>query len=261
MAPGPIAGIRRAVARLLLAGAVATVAACERAYDGAGDLRAQRVVLEREVEGLRTLVARLERGEPLLPPDDIAIAVDEGLVRDLIVAQLPFATDIDRFHVELTGADVQFRGSATVQLRGRLHVRDQPDLMAAVTVFGALENVRVDEASSTLQATLAADHLSIAENTGIARYLSGGTIDEVARLARLQLVDRLPVIRIPVKVQQSIAFPGLTDGALRLDGASMPLEAVVSQVVAARGRLWVSVTVTPGAFAPLDVATPGVAPK
>jgi hypothetical protein len=231
-----------------------TAAACDRGYDGGGDLRAQRVVLEREVEGLRAMVQRLERGEPMLPPNDVAVGVDEALVRDLIVAQLPFETNVDRFHVRLTGADVQFRGSPTVQLQGRLQVRDQPDLTAAVTLFGALDNVRIDHASSTLEATVAADHLTIAEATGFAQYLSGATIDEVARLVRIEIGAKLPTIRIPVKVQEAIAFPAVTDGPVRVDGARMPLEVAVSQVVAARGRLWVSVSVTPGAFAPLEAA-------
>ena len=45
-------------------------AGCGREFEGAGDLRAQRVVLEREVEGQRDVVARLERGEPILPAND-----------------------------------------------------------------------------------------------------------------------------------------------------------------------------------------------
>ncbi|MEZ5420273.1 MAG: hypothetical protein R2708_23445 [Vicinamibacterales bacterium] len=64
--------------RAVLASA-ALAAACDDAYEGAGDLRADRVVLEREVEGLRPIVARLERGEPLLPADDIAVAIDDAL--------------------------------------------------------------------------------------------------------------------------------------------------------------------------------------
>lgn len=238
-----------ALAALLAAGAGA--AACDRAAEGGGDLRAQRVVLDREVEGLRAIVQRLERGEPLLPANDIAVAVEDGLVRDLIVAQLPLETDMDRFHVRLTDADVQFRGSPTVQLRGRLQVRDQPDVTAAVTLFGALEGIAVDQRSATLQATVAADHLSIEDTTGLAQYLSGAAIDEVARSLRLAMREHLPAIRIPVKVQQQIEFPAVTDGPVTLAGARMPLEVGVSQVVAARGRLWVSLHVTPGAFAPL----------
>lgn len=240
---------------LALAAALAAglgAAACDRTVDSGGDLRAQRVVLEREVEGLRVVVQRLERGEPLLPVDDIAVAVDDGLVRELIVAQLPLEADLDRFHVRLTDADVQFRGSPTVQLRGRLQVRDQPDVTAAVTVFGALEGIAVDPRTATLQAAIAADHLSIEDATGLAQYLSGAAVDEFARRLRLQMGERLPEIRIPVKVQQQIEFPAVTDGPVTLRGARMPLEVGVSQVLAARGRLWVSLHVTPGAFQPLD---------
>ncbi len=69
---------------------------------------------------------------------------------------------------------------------------------------------------------------------------------------RIEIGAKLPTIRIPVKVQEAIAFPAVTDGPVRVAGARMPLEVAVSQVVAARGRLWVSVRVTPGAFAPLE---------
>jgi len=246
-------------ALLLLLGSVAAITGCDRAHDGGSDLRAQRVLLEREVEGLRTVVLRLERGEPVLPPDDIIVAIEEGLARDLIVAQLPFDADVDRFHVQLTGADLQFRGSPTLQLRGRLQVRDRPDLAASVTLFGALVNVRVDRASSTLLATVAADHLVISEVTGAAQFLSGATLEDVARLVRLELSPRLPTLRIPVKVQEAIEFPAVTDGPVRIDGARMPLEVAVSQVLAARGRLLASVKVTPGAFA-ADVVEPGTSP-
>lgn len=208
-------------------------------------------MLDREVEGLRAIVERLERGEPLLPTNDIAVAVDDGLVRDLIVAQLPLETDVERFHVRLTDADVQFRGSPTVQLRGRLQVREQPDVTAAVTLFGALEGIAIDHRTTRLQATVAADHLSIEDATGLAQYLSGAAIDEVARRIRLGLREHLPAISIPVKVQQQIEFPAVSDGPVNLAGARMPLEVGVSQVLAARGRLWVSLHVAPGAFAPL----------
>jgi hypothetical protein len=235
------------LAACALAGLVAlAAAACDRAYDGAGDLRAQRVVLEREVEGLREVVGRLERGEPLLPPDDVAIAVDDSAVRALILAQLPFEADVERFRVRLTDADVQFRGSPTLQLRGRLQVREQPDVTALVTLFGALDDIRVDRATSTLSATVAADHIALDEATGLAAYLSGATLDEAARRIRLAMRPQLPVIRIPVAVREQLDVPAVTDGPVRLAAFRLPLEAAVSQVVAARGRLWASVRVAPG---------------
>jgi hypothetical protein len=245
--------------RFLVVPCLALVAAsCGSRYEGGGDLRAERVVLEREVEGLRQVVERLERGEPWLPVDDIAVAVEDTLVRDLIAAQLPLDLDIDRFHLRLSAADVQFLGSPVVRLSGRLQVRDQPGLSADVTMLGALEDVRVNQAAATLTARVSADHLAIGEATGLSQLLSGATLDEVARTVRLEIGNQLPAIQIPVKVQQQIDFAPVTDGPVRIGGARLPLEVAVSQVSAARGRLWVSVSVRPGEFIKLAEA-PAVA--
>ncbi len=220
--------------------------ACGGRFEGGGDLRAQRVVLQREVDGIREVLGRLEQGEPMLPLDDVAIAIDDAFVRDIIGAQLPFEADVDRFHLTLKEAEVHFRGSPVVRLRGSLVVRERPALEAAVTVIGALEGIRVDEASSTLRARVAVDHLGIEKAAGIESILSGATLDEVARMVRLQVKDQLPPIQIPVKVQQSIDFPAVTRGPVRIDGARMPLQVAVSQVVAGQGRLWIAVHFQPG---------------
>jgi hypothetical protein len=218
-----------------------SVFACDSRFKGGGDLRAQRVVLNREVDGLREAVARLEKGQPILPLDDVAIAIDDTLLRDLIAAQLPFEMDVDRFHLRLTEAEAQFRGSPMVRLRGALNSKKRPDLAAAVNVIGALEDVQVDQSSSTLRARIAVDHLGIERAAGLEQVLSGSTMDEVARLVRLQLKDRLPPIQIPVKVQQSIELPAVTRGPVRIDGARMPLQVAVSEVLAGQGLLWISV--------------------
>ena len=234
--------LRRAVVPVLALAA----AACGREFAGGGDLRAQRVVLEREVSGLRETVARLERGEAVLPLDDVAIAIDDTLVRDLITAQLPFDMDVDRFHLTLKEAEVHFRGSPVVRLRGALNVKERPNLEAAVAVQGALEGIEVDRASSTLRAKVAVDHIKIEKAAGVESILSGSTLDELARMIRLEIKDRLPPIQIPVKVQQSIDLPAVTRGPVRIDGARMPLQVAVSQVLAGQGRLWISVHFQPG---------------
>jgi hypothetical protein len=226
--------------------AVAISLACRSPFEGGGDLRARRVVLQREVDGIRAVVNRLERGEPMLPMGDVAIAIDDGLVRDIIGAQLPFEADVDRFHLTLNEAAVHFKGSPVVRLRGSLVVRERPALQAAVNVLGALEDIHVDEASATLRAKIAVDHLGIEKAAGIESVLSGATLDEVARVVRLQVKEKLPPIQIPVKVQQSIELPAVTRGPVRIDGASMPLQVAVSQVVAGQGRLWIAVHFQPG---------------
>jgi hypothetical protein len=239
--------MRSVVLRWGLVPALALAAgACSDRFKGGGELRAQRVVLEREVEGLREVVARLERGEAMLPLDDVAISIDDTFVRDLVAAQLPFDTDVDRFHLRLREAEAQFRGSPVVRLRGELHLKEKPDLEAAVTVIGALEDIQVEQSSSVLKASIAVDHIGIEKAAGIEAILSRSTMDEVARLIRLQIKDQLPPIQIPVKVQQSIDLPAVTQGPVRIDGARMPLQVAVSQVVAGQGRLWIAVHVQPG---------------
>jgi len=220
--------------------------ACKGRFEGGGDLRAQKVVLKREVDGLREAVVRLEKGQPILPLDDVAVAIDDTLLRDLITAQLPFEMDADRFHLSLTEVEAQFRGSPIVRLRGVLSSIQRPDLVAAVNVIGALVDIEVEASSSTLRARIAVDHIGIEKAAGLEQVLSGSTLDEVARLVRMQLADRLPPIQIPVKVQQSIDLPAVTSGPVRIDGATMPLQASVSQVLAGQGRLWVAVHFQPG---------------
>jgi len=222
------------------------VSACGSQFKGGGDLRARKVVLSREVEGLREIVARLERGEPALPLDDVAVSIDDTFVRDLVAAQLPFDMDVDRFHLTLKEAEAQFSGSPVVRLRGALRPKKRPDLEAAVTVIGALESIQVEQSSSTLRARIAVDHIGIQKAAGIEAFLSESTMDEVARLIRLKIKDQLPAIQIPVKVQQSIDFPAVTNGPVRIDGARMPLQVAVSQVVAGQGKLWIAVHFQPG---------------
>jgi len=219
---------------------------CQSRFEGGGDLRAQRVVLQREVDGMRSVVSRLERGEPMLPLDDVAIAIDDALVRDILGAQLPFEADVERFHLTLKEAEVHFKGSPVVRLRGSLVVRERPALEAAVTVIGALEDIHVDQETGTLRAKVAVDHLGIEKAAGIESVLSGATLDELARSVRLRIKEKLPPIQIPVKVQKSIDLPAVTRGPVRIDGARMPLAVAVSQVVAGQGRLWIAVHFQPG---------------
>ena len=239
--------MRSGVLRWGLVAALAIAAlACGSQFKGGGDLRAKKVVLKREVEGIREIVARLERGEPMLPLDDVAISIDDTFVRDLVAAQLPFDMDVDRFHLSLKEAEAQFRGSPVVRLRGALHLKEKPDLEATVNVIGALVDIQVDQSSATLKARIAVDHIGIEKAAGIERVLAGSTLDEAARLVRLQIKDRLPPIQIPVKVQQSIDLPAVTQGPVRIDGARMPLQVAVSQVAAGQGKLWIAVHFQPG---------------
>jgi hypothetical protein len=63
---------------------------------------------------------------------------------------------------------------------------------------------------------------------------------------RLQLRDSLPELQIPVKLQQSVELPAVTSGPVRIDGAKMPIQVGVSEVVATRDVLWISIHFAPG---------------
>ena len=234
-------------AAILAALAAPLLGACGKSeFEGGGDLRARQVVLRREVEGLREIAARLERGEPMLPKDDIAISIDGALVRDLITAQLPFELDVERFHISLREADVLFRGSPVVKLRGTLFLREKPEYVAEIAVIGALEGIEVVQATGNLTASIAVDHLGIEQAGGLEKLVSRATLDEGARTIRLQLRESLPKLQIPVKLQQAVDLPAVTSGPVRIDGATMPIQVGVSAVVATRDVLWISVHFAPG---------------
>jgi hypothetical protein len=234
-----------AQAALLLAALLAT-GACARGPEGAGELHAQKAMLEREVAGLREVIDRSERHEPLIPEKDLAVGIDESLLRDLITAQLPFDLDAGVYHIKLAEAEVMFRGAPGVRLHGGLTRSGLVELEAVVEVLGALENISVDKERGVLTAKIAVDHIDIQKAAGVETILSGAALDKVARAIRLQIADKLPPIEIPVKVQQSIELPAVTSGPVRINGARMPIAASVSRVLAGQGRLWVAIHFEPG---------------
>ena len=226
---------------------------------GGGKLHARGVVVQREVEGLRDVVNRLERGDPLLPESDVAIAIDDSLVRDLLAAQLPFEIDVDRFHVRLERASVAFRGSPLVTLEGTIAPLSQPSLTGELRLLGSLTRIEVDSKGGSLRGTVGVDHVDIKTMSGLESLLSGPALDELSYRVRLELAGRVPEIVIPVSVQQKIELPAITEGPVRIEGAVLPLQVAVSQVLATNGRLWVAVHVEPGAFTKTTSETAAVA--
>ncbi len=227
--------------------AVAILAsACADPHAGAGALRAEQVLIERELEGLRDSAARLDRGEPLFPDSDIIISIDESFVQGLITARLPIELTAAPYRVVLTAVDVGFGGAPTVRLRGTITRDGMVTLDAVVRVVGALSGIEIDTATSTLRAKIAADHIEIEQASGMESLLSGSTLDDVARLVQLEVSSQLPTIEIPVRVQQDIDIPAVTDGPVRINGARLPVRASVSRVFAANQRLWIGLHVEVG---------------
>jgi hypothetical protein len=225
--------------------AIAVAPGCGGGQEEA-ELHARLSVLEREVEGQREVVARLERGEPALPMEDVIVALDESLVKELLEAQLPFEAEVEGYRIWLDQAEVRFRGSPGVTLRGGLALKDKPRLSGQVRVIGALEDIEVNRETGVLEARIAVDHLDLIEVVGVEGFLGGGVLNTLAQTIRKQIDGHLPGITIPVKVEQGIELPSVTDGPVRIQGATLPLAVGVSQILAGQSRLWVAVHVEPG---------------
>lgn len=226
---------------LLVVGA----AAC-RGDNGAGALHARHVVLEREVQGLRASVEKLERGDPILPEDAVVIAIGERVVKDFVTAQLPLKIDLESYQVEMTHAEARFKGSPSVDLTGSIVHKGHPDLVGEVRALGALDSIAVDPESGTLRARVAIDHVDLLQMAGLEKFLGGGTLDDLGRAVRLQLAARVPPLQIPVKIEQAINLPAVTDGPVLIHAASLPLAVSVSDVLAGQGVLWIAISVVPG---------------
>jgi hypothetical protein len=173
-------------------------------------------------------------------------------VRDLIAAQLPFETDVDRFRVRLTSVEVRFHGSPVVELGGTARLRDRPEIEGTVSALGAIEDITIDASSGMLQARIAVDEIAIEQAAGFEAWLSENGLDELALSIRSQLVSLLPPLAIPVRVQQRLQLPAVTTGPIRTHGVAMSLRAMVSRVVAGRGTLWIGVRVQPGEVVRLE---------
>jgi hypothetical protein len=232
--------------------ALVSAAGC-RQDEGEGKLHAQLAALEREAEGLRESVAKLERGEAVLPDDAVVVSISEDVVKDFLTAQLPFDADAGSFKVTLTEGEAVFRGSPAVSLRGTIAPSEHPDLIGEIAAKGALENIRVEGETGTLRATIALDHVDLVQVAGLEQFIPDASRNELARTVRMQLAGHLPELQIPVRIEQAVELPSVTDGPVRIRGARMPLEVTIAGVFTGRGLLWIAVRVVPGELA----RTPG----
>jgi hypothetical protein len=245
--------VSRALAALAgtIAGAAAVIAvlAPEAAWrrheeDGAS---LEEAILARRRQGLATLLSASEKG--LVPFDGVLIAVDQGVVRDVLRASLPYERVISaRYRVRVTAAEASFEdGAALVRLEGRASFADRPedDAWADVTVAGAVDVVELDPRSGTLRGAvrvLAMDARRV-DVMGVRSELAARLVEDLGREGLDAFGALLSRIEVPVALEHEITLPERDGGGVRLHRATLPLRASVADVRAFGGRLWVSVAV------------------
>jgi len=248
--PLPLPADRRVRRGLTAALAASLAVACGRGNsDQAARARMEKAILDRQIHGLRELVALAEKGT-LFAPDLLAIGIDEKLVHDLIAVSLPQEQGIgERFKARLETAEVSFRGNQSlVTLRGRVGPKENPDTFADLTLMGGLDQLKIDAGTGTLTARVGVYHFEVqrAAAGGMQIGLVGSVVEELGRQRLDSLRDLVPPLQIPVHLESGFTIPGLGEGAVQMEAGQLPFQLDVTHVAPLGGRLWVLIKATAG---------------
>lgn len=220
---------------------VATGAACRRTDPEEARRRARAVVLVRQIEGLKRLVALAEQGR-VVRDTHIVLGFDEKLVHSMLAATLPFEAVVgERFRVRLESAEVRFRDTqGVVILKGRVGLAGGADTFADVLLAGGLEEVDID-AGGFLHGRIALYHFEIErlQSGGIAQDMVRNVVEAFGQQSLEALSEALPALRVPVRLDPEVRIKAITKGPIRVEGGRLPLTLAVAHVIALNGRLWV----------------------
>jgi hypothetical protein len=236
--PRADAMVRSLVATLL---GVSLLAGCAPSEQEA-EFLARRALLQRQNQGIRDLIAEEERGS-LVPADRFLIGIDESVLGDLFRSQLPLERPLGkRFVMRLDSAAVSLRDKfGAVTIEGSVHRPKTPDRRTAVRIFGGLDSVAIDPATGTLHVKIAIDHIDILQAGILEGVLGRGGRKFIAQVGRPMIQDAIPRFEIPVVLGRSIRVPPVEAAGLQLDSLQVPLNLSVERVLAAGGRLWVTI--------------------
>jgi hypothetical protein len=230
--------VRSLVATLL---GVSLLAGCAPS-EQESEFLARRALLQRQNQGIRDLIAEEERGS-LVPADRFLIGIDESVLGDLFRSQLPLERPLGkRFVMRLDSAAVSLRDKfGAVTIEGSVHRPKTPDRRTAVRIFGGLDSVAIDPATGMLHVKIAIDHIDILQAGILEGVLGRGGRKFIAKVGRPMIQDAIPRFEIPVVLGRSIRVPPVEAAGLQLDSLQVPLNLSVERVLAAGGRLWVTI--------------------
>jgi hypothetical protein len=207
----------------------------------------KKALLMRQNRGIRELIAEEERGA-LVPADRFLIGVDEKIVGSLLSAQLPLERPLGKnFVVRIERATVLLRDKfGNITLEGSLHRVKTPDRKMAVRVLGGLGAVSVDTTTDMLAVKIAIDDIELLQAGILEGVLGRGGKKFLADKGRGLLQDALPSLKVPVVLGRKIKIPALQSESIQLDSLTVPLDLSVERVIAAGGKLWVTLNAKVG---------------
>jgi hypothetical protein len=229
---------------LLLAGSL--LAGCAPSEEET-DFLARKALLQRQNQGIRELIAEAERGS-LVPADRFLIGIDEKVIGDLFRSQLPLERPLgQRFVIQLETAVVLLRDKyGAITIEGNIHRRATPERKTAVRIFGGLGAVTIDPETDLLGIRIAIDHIELLQAGILEGILGRGGKKFIADKAHGLLQEAMPDLKVPVALGRAIHVPAVQAGAIKLDSLVVPLDLSVERVIAAGGKLWVTLNAEVG---------------
>lgn len=202
---------------------------------------ARQALLTRQNTGIRELIAEAEAGT-LLPTGRFLIGLDESVLAGLLASQLPLERPLgERFIVHLEKAEVSLRDKyGAIVIEGNVHRSATPDRRTAVRIHGGLGAVTIDPATDMLNIKTAIDHIELVQAGILEGVIGRGGKKFLAEKGRELLQDAIPTLQVPVVLAQRIRIPSIQGGEIELDSLVVPLDLSVERVLAAGGKLWVT---------------------
>lgn len=224
-----------------LAAAVVAVALVQFRLTRPSRLTAQETLLTRQNQALVELTVAAERGT-LLDFKDILVVVDQSLVQDLLRAVTPMSADVGNgFHVRIDSADTAFGDGVALVRMTDIASRDASTVGAEVTVFGAIDAVRIDPASGVLRCSVAILGVEAQDAKALGRNDPVGRLTEALAHGGLSLL--LDGLEIPVRVEDHLKIPAVDSKRLQIVAEKLPLTVGARKIKVFGGKLWVFVEV------------------
>lgn len=225
------------------------LAACRGADPHEATIRGEKLLVQKQIDGLHKLIAVLQGGT-LTRPDQLVVGADEATVESLIGATLPQERLVaKRFRIRLERALVRFRGNqGMVTLAGRASAEGAPGTFVDVVLKGALNDLTVQRDSGALSGKVAIYTLEVQRAAAIGA--ENRAVRELAKAlgqARIEAFSELgPTVVIPIRLHEDIALHGLDEEPVSAVPGKLHVQLTVAQVLAVSGRLWVMLDVVAG---------------